>query len=199
MTDNPIPRIIHPLCTALGLACLLLGSACVPAVVGVGGTAGVIAKDQRTSGIFIEDQNIELKAARAFEQDPELNDLARINVISYNTSVLMMGEAPNPELRARAEALVRAITNVKQVFNRLAVAEPSSLSRRSKDTWTTSQVKTRMVATRDFDGTRIKVATNKDVVYLMGLVTRAEGTVAAEIARATSGVTKVEKLFEYID
>jgi osmotically-inducible protein OsmY len=37
------------------------------------------------------------------------------------------------------------------------------------------------------------------VVFLMGLVTHAEGDAAAQIAATTSGVIRVVKLFEYID
>ncbi len=48
-------------------------------------------------------------------------------------------------------------------------------------------------------GTKIKVVTESGVVYLMGLLTRAEASAAAEVARTTAGVTKVVTLFEYID
>ncbi len=48
-------------------------------------------------------------------------------------------------------------------------------------------------------GTKIKVVTESGVVYLMGLLTQTEAGIAAEIARTTSGVTKVVTLFEYIN
>jgi len=41
--------------------------------------------------------------------------------------------------------------------------------------------------------------TEADVVYLLGLVKRKEADDAVEIARTTSGVKRVVKLFEYID
>jgi len=40
--------------------------------------------------------------------------------------------------------------------------------------------------------------TERGVVYLMGIVSRAEGDAAAQIASTTSGVRRVVKLFEYI-
>jgi hypothetical protein len=40
--------------------------------------------------------------------------------------------------------------------------------------------------------------TEASVVYLMGLVTQAEADAATEIARTTSGVTKVVRMFEYL-
>ena len=44
----------------------------------------------------------------------------------------------------------------------------------------------------------MKVVTEAGVVYLMGLVTQAEGDAAVEVARSTSGVSRVVKVFEYV-
>ncbi len=52
---------------------------------------------------------------------------------------------------------------------------------------------------KNFDGTRVKVVTEKGVVYLMGLLTRAESDIATREAQQTGGVQKVVKLFQYID
>ena len=43
-----------------------------------------------------------------------------------------------------------------------------------------------------------RVVTENGVVYLMGLVTRREADAATQIARTTSGVRKVVRVFEYI-
>ena len=48
-------------------------------------------------------------------------------------------------------------------------------------------------------GLHVKVVTEAGVVYLMGLLTQAEAEAATEVARSTGGVTKVVKLFEYIN
>ena len=45
----------------------------------------------------------------------------------------------------------------------------------------------------------MKVVTERQVVYLMGLVRHVESDAAVQIARTTSGVVRVVKLFEYID
>ena len=49
-----------------------------------------------------------------------------------------------------------------------------------------------------FDASRVKVVTENNVVYLMGLVTPAEASAAVEKARWVDGVAKVVKVFEYI-
>jgi osmotically-inducible protein OsmY len=45
----------------------------------------------------------------------------------------------------------------------------------------------------------VKVVTENSVVFLMGLVKHKEGDDAADIASTTNGVTRVVKVFEYID
>ena len=89
---------------------------------------------------------------------------------------------------------------VRSVQNELVVAPPSELGSRSNDTYLTSVVKTRFLeATDKFSATHVKVVTDRGVVYLMGLVRRAEIDAAAQIAATTTGVVRVVKVFEYID
>jgi osmotically-inducible protein OsmY len=180
------------------LAALLLAAAvpaltgCFPAVVVGAGTAAVMANDRRTTGMQVEDENIELKIAQL--------DLgkAHINGTSYNRRVLLTGEALTEAQRDSIEQKVRTIASVKEVVNEIQVAGNSSLAARSSDTMTTSNVKTRMVNNPKFNALHVKVITEASTVYLMGLVTPEEADAAVEVARTTSGVSRVVKVFEYI-
>jgi len=78
------------------------------------------------------------------------------------------------------------------------VAGNSSLASRGSDALITSNVKARMVNNPKFSANHVKVVTEAGTVYLMGLVTPEEGDAAVEIARTTSGVVRVVKVFEYI-
>jgi osmotically-inducible protein OsmY len=73
----------------------------------------------------------------------------------------------------------------------------SSTASRSNDTLITSAVKTRFADADKFNLFHIKVVTEAAVVYLLGVVTEQEAAAAVEIARTTSGVRKVVKVFEY--
>jgi osmotically-inducible protein OsmY len=64
---------------------------------------------------------------------------------------------------------------------------------------TTSKVKARFVDGQKFNPLHVKVVTENGVVYLLGLVKKQEATDATDITRTTSGVSKVVRLFEYID
>lgn len=181
------------------LASMILLQGCVAVAAGGAAAGAATAVDRRTAGTMVEDETIELKARKAIVGDKELNEQSHLNVTSYNTYLLLTGETPTEELRARAAALVANIPKVTQVYNEIAVAAPSSFMTRSSDTVITSKVKTRLVADERIDGLAVKVVTENGVVYLMGLVSRAEADLATEIARKTGGVQKVVRLFQYTD
>jgi osmotically-inducible protein OsmY len=85
------------------------------------------------------------------------------------------------------------------VHDELAVGPVSSIGSRTNDSYITSKVKARFVEANKFAPNHVKVVTERQVVYLMGLVRHAEADAAAQIAATTSGVVRVVKLFEYID
>jgi osmotically-inducible protein OsmY len=189
---------IIPYLLLLGLTTQLVGCAAV-AVGGAAAATGTAVVDRRTTGTLVEDQTIEVKALKAINDDKELNDQAHINVISYNTVVLITGETPTDALRQRAVELVKNVDKVTHVYNELTIAAPSSLTARGSDSIITTKVKTKLFADKQVSGIQFKVVTEKGVVYLMGIVSRAEAEIATNIARQTGGVQKVVKLFQYTD
>lgn len=172
---------------------------CAAVVAGSAATGVAVAHDRRTTGTVIEDQAIELKAAQGFRDDEELSNNAHINVTSYNTVVLVTGETPTAEMKQRAIEIVRNVPKVSHVYDELTIAAPSSYVSRSSDSLITSKVKTRLLTLKDFDGTRVKVVTEKGVVYLMGLLRRDKADRATGATRQVGGVQKVVKLFQYIE
>ena len=184
-----------PFATAAALAAALLLQGCFPLAVTGMGTAALMASDRRTAGTYIEDEGIEWKLVARLRGDfPG----AHVNATSFNRRVLLTGEAPAEDVRKQIEDAARRIENVKDVTNELQVAGASSLASRGSDSLITSNVKARMVNNGRFSPNHVKVVTEAGVVYLMGLVTPAEGDAAVEIARTTSGVTRVVKVFEYL-
>jgi osmotically-inducible protein OsmY len=171
---------------------------CAPAVI-VGGSV-TAAHDRRTLGSFVEDQNIELKAYDAIAKDQDLQKQSHISVTSYNGIVLLSGQTPSAELRAKAEERARSVEKVKKVHNELTIAAPSSMGVRSTDTWVTSKVKTSLLKVKghkDFDPTRVKVVTENGTVYLMGILKQAEAEDVIDVVRKVGGVQRVVKIFEY--
>jgi len=184
------------------LSCVLVGAAlsglsgCAPLVVGGAVMSGFVATDRRTAGSQLEDEAIELKVASAVRQD--LGERVHLNVTSYNRQVLLSGEATAAFDRERAEKLAQSQENVKAVVNDLAVMAPSSLTQRTKDSVTTSQIKAAFIDAKDLQSNSIKVVTERGIVYLMGRVTQREAKRATDIARGVGGVAKVVRVFEDI-
>jgi osmotically-inducible protein OsmY len=175
------------------LAALLQG--CVElAAVGVG-AAVVTLEDRRTSGSHLEDRGIELRAGNRI--DDRYGERVHVNVTSYNRYALLTGEVPDDAARADVETVVRGVPNVLGVTNDLQVAGKSSTTSRSNDALITSKVKARFADANKFNPFYVKVVTEAAVVYLLGIVTEQEAADAVEIARTTSGVRKVVKIFEY--
>ena len=172
-------------------------SGCVALVGGGAAVAGMSAVDRRTTGTQVEDQGIELRAGNRIGE--VMGDKARASVTSYNRVVLLTGQAGNATDKATIEKLVREQTTVRQVYNEIEVAPfTATLGQRSQDSLITTKVKASLVNAKDISSSAIKVVTENNVVYLMGIVTPRESKRAAEIARGVNDVTKVVRLFEVI-
>ena len=170
--------------------------ACAPLAVGAAaGGAVLMIDDRRTAGVYIEDENIEWKVLARVR---ELNTIAHVNATSYNRKVLLTGEAPSEADKTRIAEAVAKVPSVREVINEMQLGGASSMAQRGSDGLVTSNVKARMVNNGKVSTNHVKVVTEGGVVYLMGLVTQAEGDAAAEVARTTSGATRVVKVFEYI-
>lgn len=175
----------------------LVGCA-TPVVLGAAAaSSAAVANDERTTGTIIDDQGIEFKVAGRLNDDVGLKENGSISVTSYNGVVLLTGEVISPGLKQRASAIAHDTPQVRMVVNELELAEPDSVGDYAKDSWITTKVKSKLLGDDIVPGNKVKVVTDKRVVYLMGLISREQGRVAAELARQTDGVRKVVKLFEY--
>jgi len=169
---------------------------CFPLVAGGVGAGAAMVADRRTSGAYVEDEGIEWRAASALRD--RMGDAVHVNVTSFNRNVLLTGEAPSEAHRAEIERVVSGVSNVRGITNEVQVAGIASLTSRSNDSVITSKVKARFVDAATFGAHHVKVVTEASTVYLLGLVTRREADAATDVARTTSGVRKVVRVFEYI-
>lgn len=195
--DKTMKKLTH-LITLLLIVGTVTG--CATAVVGGAATGAAVVHDRRTAGTVVDDQGIELKINNAIGASQLLSESSHINVTSYNLNVLLSGEVGTPAMKVEAERLAAATPKVNRVMNHLVVGPNSSLGARTKDTWITTKVKSSLfgIKIEGFDPTRIKVVTEANTVFLMGLVNRQEGSAAINEARQVSGVHRVVALFEYL-
>ncbi len=193
------PRRMNPrlLLAALVLAASAATSGCAFLAVGAAaGTATAIATDRRMTDVIVTDERIENSATSQLAK--RFGDGPHFNVTSFNKQVLLSGEVPTEQMKTDAEMLVLKIPDVRAVYNELVVGPSSSFANRSNDSYITSEVKARMTASGKFNPLYVKVVTEANTVFLMGLVTRQEGEDAANAARTANGVRRVVRLFEYV-
>lgn len=180
------------------LACFSL-SGCAGLMVAGAGAGAAASQDRRTIPTQLEDSNIEIKTLAALFKNDEIWKDTNIDVVSYNTIVLLVGQAPTASLKSKAHAEVKKIPKVRKVYNQIRIAAPISFFARRNDEYLTSKVKTSMLFTENFPSGRIKVVTENNEVFLLGLVSEGESEKAVEIARNIDGVTRVIKVFEIIE
>lgn len=153
---------------------------------------------ERTWGSWLDDQTLETAATVNIQKADPLLKKARIKVISYNGTVLLIGQVPEKRLKVLAEQTTQALDPVKQVYNELTVGPPADLITQSNDSWLTTKIKASLVAEKKLAADRIKVNTEQGTVYLMGIVSPQEAQTAVTLVRAIQGVKKIVKVFEYV-
>lgn len=180
------------------LSLLLLTAGCSTVVSKATGERPVgTDHSERSFGRLIDDQLIETYVgANILKADEDFNT-ANIGVTSYNGIVLLVGQVATEKLKQLAGTTAKQVRNVRRVHNEISVAGPISIPARSNDTWLKTKIKSRMVATKGSNPLKVKVVVENGVVYLMGLVSKAEADTAVEIAHKTYGVQKIVKVFEY--
>jgi osmotically-inducible protein OsmY len=172
-------------------------SGCVPVVAGGIGAGILMAEDRRTSGTYLMDEEIELKTSSRIREN--FGENTRVSTTSFNRQVMLTGQVPNAEVSAKVEEIALAVPNVRMVQNELSVGAVSGFTTRTNDGFITTKVKARFLDDERFSAHHVKVVTENSTVYLMGMVKREEGNAAAEVAARTAGVSKVVKVFEYMD
>ncbi|MEH8023395.1 division/outer membrane stress-associated lipid-binding lipoprotein [Gallibacterium anatis] len=185
--------------TAMAGVVALLQGCVAAAVVGGGALATKVAMDPRTTGTQIDDQTLELRVADALRKDKQLNEQAHISAVVYNGRALLVGEAPSADLKEVAVNLARGVKDIADVYDEIQIGEKVSFMQASKDTWITTEVKSKLFVNGNVKASDVKVVTENGVVYLIGRVTQSQAAAAVDVARQVNGVRKVVKVFTYLN
>jgi osmotically-inducible protein OsmY len=172
-------------------------SGCIPLVVGGVAATAAVATDRRSVGAQLDDEVIEDKSAGQVLERFKGSDV-HVNITSYNGNVLLTGEVPSENIKNEIGEIARRMPKTRSVQNDLLVGAATGLGARSNDTLITSKVKARFVEFSQFQINHVKVVTERGVVYLLGIVRAEEANAATDIARTTSGVQRVVRVFEYL-
>jgi osmotically-inducible protein OsmY len=187
------------LLVSLTLCASLLVSGCAEVINATTTKPIEMKENTRTLGAKLNDEEIETAAKVNIKKaDPQLEN-AHVSIHSFNGIVLLTGQVPSEQLRNLVADTVYKLNPVREIHNELTVAEPTTFAERSKDVWISTKIKAQLVADGDIESRRINFVTENQVVFLMGLVTRAEADRIVDKVSHTSDVQKVVKVFEYLD
>ena len=190
-------RFPHKTGVLVGILAVTAGlSGCIPLILGGAVMGGMVATDRRTSGTYVEDEGIELRAAARIRE--RLGERVHINVTSYSRQVLLTGEAPTAEDKLLIEQTVAQVDSVRNIVNEIAILGNSTLTQRSSDVVVTGRVKAKLLDARDLMTNSFKVVTERGTVFLLGRVTQREANRATEIITATQGVQRLVRVLEIL-
>ncbi|MBS9783123.1 MAG: divisome-associated lipoprotein YraP [Pasteurella sp.] len=175
---------------------------CVTAAV-VGTVAAVtavtkVATDPRTTGTQVDDETLEEKIRMKLNRDPQLKEEARIELVSYNGNVLLVGQAPDLMAVNTAQSITAGVDGTKTVYNEIRIGRKIGVGRIAEDGLITTQAKTELLRNVSVKSSNVKVYTENAEVFLMGKVTPRQAKMVTDIVRHINGVKKVVTAFDYI-
>jgi osmotically-inducible protein OsmY len=155
--------------------------------------------DRRAAEVQFIDNKIFLSAWAPIQEitDNE-KEKSHFNLIVFNKAIVVVGEAPTEEVINKITEVLSKIKHVKTVHNKMVVGKVCNIKQRAKDTITTSNVKTRLFLdlSNNLHPLHVRIMTENDVIYLLGIVTEKEADEAIKIAKSSKGVKLVVPLFE---
>ena len=155
--------------------------------------------DRRTTEVQISDNKVFLASwAPVHEITDNQKQKSHFNIVVFNKAIVIVGQVPNEEVKNKITDVLSKLKNVKTVHNKIEVSKANKLKQRAKDTITTSNVKTRLFLElkNEVHPLHVKIMTENDVIYLLGIVNNKEADEAIQIAKSSKGVKLVVPLFE---
>jgi osmotically-inducible protein OsmY len=177
----------------LGFASVFTLNGCLGAAVAGGAMAANSAGSNRTLGTQVDDVSIKTKSINVLNKYPELVNNSNVEITVFNHIVLILGQVPSEALSNNIANDISQIPNVRMVYNRLTVGKPVTFGTYAHDSWLTTKVKAAMIG--KVNPAEFTVITENSVVYLIGLVTEADGNIAALTASKVSGVEQVVRAY----
>ncbi len=184
----------------IGITALLLAS-CTAFLPGERSEQGIEEDpSRRTIGTLITDEEIEALVRNNLNNAREtlLRD-SHIDVTAHRGIVLLVGQVPSPEMKQRAvEIASEASSQVRRIHDELEVTGNTGFFARLNDESISLRVRLRLTDETVSDA-NIRPVTENGTVYLLGVVSREQGDQAAALISDINGVTRVVKVFEYLN
>lgn len=179
------------------LLCLILISLNGCAALIVGGVAGTgyVATQERSVGKTIDDTQIWTNIKGIYYRSTSRLDLAKVSVDVNEGRVLLTGRVKTPEMRIEASRLAWQAAGVTQVTNEVKT-EGGTIGDFVNDNWITSQVRSKLLFSKNTKSSPYSIDTVNGTVYLSGISETAEER--EEVNYLASTVRGVREVISHI-
>ncbi|MBN9542995.1 MAG: BON domain-containing protein [Alphaproteobacteria bacterium] len=146
-------------------------SGCFGLVAATSATTGVVLNKDKTVGSSVDDFAIRTKIHNDLLRK-DINSLfSRVNVKVSEGKVLLTGVVRNPEDRMEAVRIAWNQNGVREVINEIEVDDRDrfNIGEYSKDTWITTNIKTKLLFNQNIKSVNFNIETIKGVVYIIGI------------------------------
>ncbi|HEY6530108.1 MAG TPA: BON domain-containing protein [Cellvibrionaceae bacterium] len=156
---------------------------------------------KRSLGEFVDDQKIESSVYANINNSSMDFTETHIRVNSFKGTVLLTGQVPDEELKTEAgrAATETAGVSAGRVHNEIQLASNTTFFSRSNDSGLEAKIRVKLLANREFQGSKVKIVVEDRVVFIMGQLTRKEAQLATEIVSGTDGIEKVVRVIDFIN
>ncbi len=171
---------------------LSLSTGCAPVLIGGGAAVvgGAMVSEKGISGSISDSQIATEIKVKLYKFDPDLYQ--RVNLTVTSGEVLLTGAVPKDEWHLEAVRIAWEPQGVKRVIDNIAISNGASFSVYAKDTWITTQLKSRLLVDADVQSINYNIKTVSGIVHLLGIAQdQKELDHVIEIARNMDGVRKV--------
>lgn len=176
---------------AMMALCSVSLSGCFGVMLAAGSETAAVVAQERPVGAAVDDAGILLRIKHLFAEATE--DLfLNVEVKSVEGRVLLTGNVNKPESKVEAVRMVWTVDGVKEVIDEIQVNDKSSFWNYTRDVWISTQIRARLIATKDIRSINFSIITVNQVVYVMGIAqNQKELDMVNNIASTTSYVERV--------
>ena len=177
----------------LGLSIILFGYGCNPAgiLASSGASTMIIAEDDRSAGVVIDDATIKIKISAKFITSDQ-NLFLNIDPTVIEGRVLLTGIVQNQETRIEAVRRVWEVAGVQEVINEIQVGEKTTIKEYANDVWITTQIKAVTTKNIGLRSLSYNYETIRGKVYVVGITSRKEQLdTVIESIRSIKGVKEI--------
>ncbi len=172
---------------ALVSLALLVAAGCTPAnmAISAGAWVGAAAVEERGVGGFAGDTMLKLRIHDLLGQR-RFSYLTDVNVAVSENRVMLTGTVPTTDARTEVAAMVRALPEVRALYDELQVTSGSNFRDTTRDMLISTKLRTRLFGDKAIADVNYDITTVNGTVYLLGIAQS-----GAEIDRVVAHVRDI--------